>query len=83
MTRKKLEISNYPEGTILIPDLEEAIARGDTGKFGHFWSEREEAVLKTYYGRVDTKILKKYLPRKTIGQIQSKASRMGITRVKA
>lgn len=63
---------------IVIPELEDAIARGETGKFGLKWTEQEEAILEKYYGRVETKKLLPHLPGKTINQIHAKAARIGV-----
>lgn len=78
MSARKSTQMRTPD-TTLIPELEEAIAQGNTGKFGTFWSKKEEEILENYYGRVDTRLLLKHLPGKTKAQIQSKAARMGIT----
>jgi hypothetical protein len=64
---------------IIIPELEDAMEHGDMGKFGQFWTSVEEATLSRYYGKVDTDLLVKNMPSKTKGQIQAKASRMGLT----
>lgn len=65
--------------TILIPELEEAIEQGKTGKFGRGWSDKEIAILQKYYGRVDTALILPYLPGRTVSQIQNKAGRLGIS----
>ena len=45
---------------IIVPELEAMMTGGGTC---HKWSEREDAVMRRYYGRVDTRALAKQLGR--------------------
>jgi hypothetical protein len=76
---KSTQMRAGDEFTILIPELEEAMEQGKTGKFGRSWSDGEKSILKKYYGKVDTALILPHLPKRTIGQVQNQAGRMGLT----
>lgn len=60
----------------VIPELEEKMGEIDDG----FWSEKQIAVLKRYYKKVEMDDLLKYIGGgKTKNAIQKKASVLGIT----
>jgi hypothetical protein len=66
---------------IIIPELEEEVKRnhGKTVNGGGLnWTEKEEKILKRYYGKVNLYILMKHLPGRTRSSVSSKARTMGI-----
>lgn len=60
--------------TIVIPELEEAMARYQPHKFA--WSDNDIAILKKYYGRVPVTLLETYLHRNS-GKIHEKVIELG------
>lgn len=75
MTRKSTHLRT-PD-TIIIPELEEAMARFQPHK--HSWSDTEIATLKKYYGRVPITLLESTLHRKST-KIHEKVVELGGTR---
>jgi len=79
--RKKLEISNKrpksePNGQneIIIPELEEAMA---TFVPRASWTEREEAILRRYWGKVPVRMLETTL-KHSLPSIRTKVQNMGL-----
>lgn len=58
---------------IKIPELEEYVGMRDRMP----WTGEEEAVLRSYYGRIPTSKLAEYLNR-TLSSVQNKAQRMSL-----
>ena len=56
---------------IIIPELEESEPPI------RYWTEREEAILRKYYGKADTKKIAEYLGR-TIRAVKHKVINMGL-----
>ena len=65
------------DDTIVIPELEEAMARYTPYKYT--WSDKDIAILKKYYGRVAITALEAYLHRRS-PKIHEKAIELGGTR---
>lgn len=61
---------------LVVPELEALV--GTYAPRNKPWTEKDLAILRKYYGKVDTKQLCKYLGR-SVSCVQDKARRHGIT----